>query len=286
LPAARDLLQLMKPGISLALTYSALVGFLMASGPQVSFGGLLIALLGSFLGVAGAEAMSAYTDRDVDALMARTKHRPVPAGRLSARFALGYGLMLSLAAHGLLLVALGPLPFLFMLSGTVIYVLVYTALLKRRTPLNIVVGSFAGGMPLLVGSSSAGSVPPAVLFAYLLIVIWTPAHIWSLSLHYRDDYRRGGIPMLPAVLAAEAAPRAVGLASLALFSASMLGAVAGLGSAYYAGLLPLNAALLALSLPFLRGKGDRALPLFRFTNTYLLLSLGLMALDSVLFRAL
>jgi protoheme IX farnesyltransferase len=283
-PRARDLLELIKPGISLSLTYSALIGYLLGSAPSFSAPGLVTALLGVLLGVSGAEAMSAYTDREVDSLMLRTMRRPVPGGRVSPKLALAFGLALSAAAHLLLLMAFGPVPFLFLLLGTLIYVVLYTVVLKRRTPLNIIIGSFAGGMPLLVGSAAAGSLPASSLFAFALIVVWTPVHIWSLSLHYRDDYRRAGVPMLPAVVQEREAARLVGASGLVLAGFSFLALLANFGLLYYIGALLLNVQLVRRVLSLAGRHAGSPLALFRFTNVYLMLALTLMGLDSVLFH--
>ena len=194
-----DYLALLKPRVMSLVVFTGVVGLVLAPG-HIDVATALTALLCIAVGAGASGALNMAYDSDIDALMSRTKGRPVPQGHLTAGTAAAFGTTLSVGAitvMGLLvnLVAAALLTFTI-----VFYVLVYTMWLKRRTPQNIVIGGLAGALPPAIGwAAVTGSlaVPPLVLVA--IIFLWTPAHFWALSLYRAEDYARARVPMLPVV---------------------------------------------------------------------------------------
>src|SRR3984885_4285019 len=194
-----DYIALMKPRVMSLVVFTAFVGLAIAPGhlhPVIAATALICIAVGA--GAAGA--LNMWYDADIDARMARTQNRPVPAGRVAPREALAFGITLA----GFAIVVLGLLVNVIagaLLAGTIgFYVLIYTMWLKRRTPQNIVIGGAAGALPPMIGWASVTgglAVEPALLF--LIIFFWTPPHFWALSLYRAQDYARAGVPMLPVV---------------------------------------------------------------------------------------
>lgn len=190
-----------KPRIWYLLAYTAFGGYVAGSGGRIDWSTALLSTLSVILASAGSEAIANYLERDIDAVMERTRNRPIPSGKIKPEWkALALGVALTLlgaaAAYSINLLAL-----LFIIVGVVDYLVVYVMLSKRKTPLSVVLGSPAGGAPVMVGYVSAsGEVTLDSLILAAMVVLWIPSHIWSLALRYRDDYRRAGIPMLPVVV--------------------------------------------------------------------------------------
>ncbi len=169
-------------------------------------------------GSAGCNTLTSYIDRDIDAVMLRTRHRPIPSGRISLRNSLRFGLVL-VGTSLVLAVTLNILSFAWMALGIVDNVVIYSMLLKRRSPLNILLGGFSGGFPVLFGWSAAtpGPVGSFSLLPVLmagLVFLWIPIHIWFLAVSYKSDYSKAGVPMLPVVIGTKSALRIITLFSL------------------------------------------------------------------------
>ena len=158
-------------------------------------------LVGGSLAAGGANSLNHFWDRDIDAKMKRTTNRPVASGSVAPANALVFGTVLNLIAFGLLYYYANLLSALLTLSATLFYLFVYTMLLKRITPQNIVIGGAAGSIPPAVGwAAVTGNVlDPAPFFLFLIVFFWTPPHFWALSLILKDDYANAGVPMLPVV---------------------------------------------------------------------------------------
>jgi heme o synthase len=197
-----DYIELMKPRVMSLVVFTALVGLVLAPvhmHPVMAFTALLCIAVGA--GAAGA--LNMWYDADIDARMARTAARPIPAGRLARGEALAFGLTLA----GFAVVVLGLLVNIFaalLLAVTIgFYVGIYTVWLKRLTPQNIVIGGAAGALPPVIGWAAAtGTVAIEPLLLFLIVFLWTPPHFWALSLYRADDYARAGVPMLPVVAGA------------------------------------------------------------------------------------
>jgi protoheme IX farnesyltransferase len=195
-----DLIALTKPRvISLLLLTAIAPMFLTDRGlPPLALIGWV--LLGGYLMAGGANAINMWFDRDIDATMARTRLRPIPAGRIPAGAALLFGTALGAMAFLIFWRFVNPLAAWLALGGLVFYVLVYTVWLKRTTAQNIVIGGAAGAIPPLVGwAAMTNSLDLSALYLFAIIFYWTPPHFWALALIKQQDYARAGIPMLPVV---------------------------------------------------------------------------------------
>ena len=171
---------------------------------------VLWTLVGGTLAAGCANTLNCYLDRDIDVLMHRTERRPLVTGEVAPREALLFGLVLGVAALALLAGLVNVLSAALALAAILFYVVVYTMLLKRRTPQNIVWGGAAGCMPVLIGwAAVTDSLSWAALVLFGIIFLWTPPHYWPLSLKFRDDYSRAGVPMLPVVASATAVSRKI-----------------------------------------------------------------------------
>jgi heme o synthase len=222
-----DYLALMKPRVMSLVMFTALVGLLLAPGhvhPVVGFSALLAIAVGA--GASGA--LNMWYDADIDALMSRTRRRPIPAGRMSREEALAFGLILAVGSVMVLGLFTNPLA-AFLLAFTIaFYVVVYTMWLKRLTPQNIVIGGAAGALPPVVAwASVTGTVSLESMVLFAIIFMWTPPHFWALALFKSDDYRRAGVPMLPVVAGPAETRRQILYYTLVLVPTGMLPYVLG-----------------------------------------------------------
>jgi heme o synthase len=269
---ARDYVSLAKPRIIVLLLITEVATMIIAARGIPSFALLFWAALGGALASGGSGAINCWYDRDIDRVMARTCSRPLPSGRIVPWRALTFGVSLISASVVVFTLAVNTLAAALALAGALFYVFIYTMLLKRRTPLNIVIGGAAGAFPPLVGWAAVqGNIgwPAFVLFA--VVFLWTPPHFWSLALLLRRDYRNASVPMLPGIIGTARTHRRILLYLVALIGASLLpGLVLGIG--YTAGAAVLGGGYLALAL-WARAKatsGATAL-LFHYSLAYLAL---------------
>jgi heme o synthase len=279
---AGDYLALMKPRVMSLVVFTALVGLVLAPGhihPVIG----LTALICIAVGAGASGALNMWYDADIDARMARTAARPIPAGRLRPGEVLALGLILagfSVVVLGLL-VNVAAAALLALTIG--FYVIIYTMWLKRSTPQNIVIGGAAGALPPVIGwASVTGSVSLEPIMLFLIIFMWTPPHFWALALYRKDDYVRAGVPMLPVVSGERATRRQILLYTLIL---APLGAAPWLmgyvGVAYGATAIVGGAVMVALALRILVEKeGYKASKqMFAFSILYLFLLFAVMLAD-------
>ena len=287
---ARDWIALLKPRVMSLVVFSALIGLLVAPGhlhPVLAFTAVLCVAVAA--GACGAINM--WYDRDIDAIMRRTRNRPIPAGRIEPGAALGYGIVLAVGSVLVMGIALNAVAAAVLALSIGFYVFVYTMWLKRRTPQNIVIGGAAGAFPPVVGWAAAtGSIDliPLVLFA--IIFVWTPPHFWSLALFANEDYRRAGVPMLPVVAGARETRRQIVLYTILLVPVTLTPWFLGFSGPVYA------AAAAVLGLGFLvsvwRVATDRqdeagvsltndapARAAFKYSIAYLFILLAALAID-------
>ncbi len=195
---------LTKPRIIELLLITTVPTMFVAARGWPSPGLVLATLVGGTLSAGSANSANMYLDRDIDALMRRTSRRPLVTGAVSAPAALAFALGLQLAAFATLWLAVNPLSAVLALSAALFYVFVYTALLKRMSPQNIVIGGAAGAVPVLVGwAAVTGSLGWAPFLLFILVILWTPPHFWALAIRYRDDYANAKVPMMPVVQSIE-----------------------------------------------------------------------------------
>ena len=270
-PALADYLALLKLRIAALLLLVAASGYLVTSGPAVQPVPFLLLMVSGLLASAGASAVNHWADRDLDSVMARTRSRPIPQGRVPAVHALVLGLALLAAAMALALIV-NVLTALFIVLGFVVYVFVYTLGLKRRNVWNIVIGGFAGSCPALAGSAAAANaigLGPALIA--LLVFLWTPGHFWALAFGMKKDYAKARLPMLPALLDDRTAAKwiVISTAIVPPFALSFwVLQVSGL--AYLAVAVAAGAWILYVAFRFLRTPTARnALAGYRASGTYL-----------------
>jgi protoheme IX farnesyltransferase len=275
-----DYIELTKPKVQSLLLLSTVTTMEVAGSPSLSK--IALTCVGGYLSAGGAGAVNHYYDRDIDARMARTASRPIPAGRIAPRAALAYGVLLATLSFVLLSLTVNVLAASLALGGFVGYVGVYTMWLKRRTPQNIVIGGAAGAMPPLVGwAATRGSVSWTAVYLFAIVFYWTPPHFWALSLLMKDDYAQAGIPMMPVVRGEQETRRQILLYTLLLYAISQLPFCAGaFGGVYLVSSMVLGCAFIAGALLLYR-RADRrtALRLYLFSLLYLALLFGAMVAD-------
>lgn len=194
----KDYLEITKPKVVLMLVITAIVGMVLAQPTLPSIRLLILASLGIAMLSGAAAALNHIVDQKIDAKMARTHHRPVAKGRLSNRQALTFSFALAFAGFVLLYFEVNPLTAWLTLASLFGYAVLYTLVLKRLTPQNIVIGGLAGAMPPLLGwTSMTGEIHPHALLLVMIIFTWTPPHFWALAIFRKEDYARVNIPMLP-----------------------------------------------------------------------------------------
>ncbi|PWB84201.1 MAG: protoheme IX farnesyltransferase [Methylocystaceae bacterium] len=231
--APGDYFALLKPRVMSLVVFTALAGLLLAPTPPhpvLAFASLLSIAVGA--GASGA--LNMWYDADIDALMTRTRLRPIPAGRLLREEALAFGLVLAAMAVLTLGLVANWLAAALLAFTIFFYVVIYTMWLKRSTPMNIVIGGAAGALPPIVGFAAAtGSVSLASLVLFSIIFIWTPPHFWALALLKSEEYGRAGVPMLPNVAGGVRTRAEILIYSLALAPIGVLPYALGFASPVY-----------------------------------------------------
>ena len=194
----QDFIALTKPRIISLLLVTTAAPMFVAGNP--SWGTVLLVMLGGYLMAGGANAVNMYLDRDIDDVMARTRLRPIPSGRMSARAVLAFGVLIATAATWMLATFVNLLTGALALAGFYFYVFIYTRWLKRSSPQNIVIGGAAGAFPPLVGwAAVTNSLDLTAFFLFLIVFYWTPPHFWALALNKQRDYGNAKVPMAPLV---------------------------------------------------------------------------------------
>jgi protoheme IX farnesyltransferase len=274
----RDVIALTKPAIMSLLLVTALGGMFLAAGGVPPFHLVVATMLGGAFASGGASALNHYFDRDLDERMRRTSRRPLPGHRVSPRVAIGVGVVLNVLAFLLLATLANLLAALLALSGTLVYILVYTLWLKRTTVQNIVIGGAAGAIPPLVGwAAVADNVDLPALYLFAIVFFWTPAHFWALALLIRDDYDRAGIPMLPVVHGDRAAQWGILLYAIALVPLSVLLFLTGyVGVPYLFAALLLGGIFIGHAVRLFRAAAPRRRAVARSLYLYSLLYLALL----------
>jgi protoheme IX farnesyltransferase len=275
---------LTKPGIQTLLLATTLGAMLIAERGLPGIGLIVWTLLGGALAASGANALNCYIDRDIDAVMPRTRHRGTASGQISPRAALTFGLTLSILSFVLLATLVNLPAALLALAGNAYYVLIYTALLKRRTPQNIVIGGAAGAFPPVVGwAAVTGDTSWLAWALFAVIFFWTPPHFWSLALLKVGEYGRAQVPMLP-VVAGEAATRLQILIYTVLLTLVEIGMVwLGFSWLYLAGVAIINAVFLGQAIAlFVDPSKRRARQMFFTSLLYLFVYFAFAAADRLI----
>jgi heme o synthase len=275
-----DYLELTKPKVQSLLLLTTIATMYVAGDPSVAL--VALTCLGGYLSAGGAGAVNHWFDRDIDARMARTATRPIPAGRVRPTAALLFGCTLAALSFLELSLAVNLLAASLSFAGFLGYVLVYTVWLKRRSPQNIVIGGAAGAVPPLVGwAAVTGSVGGTAVLLFFIVFFWTPPHFWALSLLMKDEYARVGVPMLPVVRGEEETRRQILIYTVLLYAVTQLPFCAGgFGGIYLAVSMLLGLGFIAGAIRLYR-RADRrsALQLYLYSLAYLALLFCAMVAD-------
>jgi protoheme IX farnesyltransferase len=285
---AGDYLALLKPRVMSLVIFTAFVGIIAAPGvlhPLLA----LVALLAIAVGAGASGALNMWYDADIDAVMRRTRSRPVPRGAILPGEALGFGATLAVASVLLLGLAVNVLAAALLAFTIFFYVVIYTMWLKRWTPQNIVIGGAAGAFPPMIGwASVTGTIDLGAISLFLIIFMWTPPHFWALALWREGDYEAAGVPMLPNVAGRDETRKQILMYTLALVPVAFLPALLGVcGIVYVAGVAVLTAMFVyhAVNVYRLRDgeAADRACKkLFGFSILWLFLVFALVPLERLL----
>jgi protoheme IX farnesyltransferase len=242
-------LEVAKPRLIPLLLATTVGGMALSAGWPLDGVRLLCTLVGGAMAAAGAGVLNCLWEEELDRRMLRTSKRAIPSGRLAQRQAFALAVALTVGSVVVLVWGVNSLAASLALLGLCSYVLLYTAFLKPRTSLNIVIGGVAGAIPPLVGAAAAGSLGWSCWWLFTLVLVWTPAHFWALALLLREDYRLAGIPMLPVVSGVGPTAQAIGRYSSITALLSLLGILALPTGGWLYGLLvmPFNGRLLQLS---------------------------------------
>jgi len=281
----RRYLELTKPKVVALITFTAVVGTLLASPGLPPLDALVWGNLGIALAAASAAAINHVLDRRIDAQMARTRARPLPTGALSERQALAFAALLGVSSMGVLAFLVNLLTAVLTFLSLIGYAVVYTVWLKRATPQNIVIGGTAGAAPPVLGwAAVSDNIDPNALLLALIIFVWTPPHFWALAIARRDDYARAGIPMLPVTHGVAYTRLQVLLYTVLLVVVTLMPYLTRMsGLVYLAAALLLNAGFLYYALALkMTAREELPLRVFRFSVTYLMWLFAALLVDHYL----
>ncbi|MEE8496385.1 MAG: heme o synthase, partial [Xanthomonadales bacterium] len=277
--------ELCKPRVVYLIVFTAVVGMLLAVPTWPPLNTLIAGTLGIALAAASAAAINHLLDQKIDAVMARTRNRPLPSGQLGAAQVLWFALVLCVVSMTLLIVWVNSLTALLTFFSLIGYAIIYTAWLKRATPQNIVIGGAAGAAPPVLGwTAVTGSIDPNALLLFLIIYAWTPPHFWALAIHRRHDYAKANIPMLPVTHGVQFTRWHILFYTILLIIVTILPYLTGMsGLLYLSGVTVLNIGFLWYVLRLLSGKDD-SLPMqtFSYSIIYLMLLFVFLLVDHYL----
>ncbi|MGD1867071.1 MAG: heme o synthase [Phormidesmis sp.] len=283
---ARSYWQLTKPRIIPLLLIETTAGMWIAGQGQVSPMLLLVTLLSGTLAAASAQTINCIYDRDIDYDMERTRHRPIPSGRIQPKDALIFAVVMAVMSFSLLASFANLLSAMLAMLGIAVYIGVYTAWLKRSSPQNIVIGGAAGAIPPLVGwAAVTGELTLAAWVFFAIVFIWTPPHFWALAMLIQEDYAKVNVPMLPVIVGNKATAKqiwwyTVGLVPLTLlmvYPLGVCGAVYGLGAIAFGGIFLKKAWQLLGDYD----NKDLARGTFKFSIFYMMLLSAVMVIDAL-----
>ena len=278
--------QLTKPRIIPLLLITTAAAMWMASDGATDPGLFLVTVIGGMLAAASAQTMNCIYDRDIDYAMERTRNRPIPSGRVKPFHAGIFAAVLAGLSFTILVVFTNLLAALLAMAGIAFYMGIYTHLLKRHTPQNIVIGGAAGAIPALVGWAAVNnnlSIEAWILFA--IVFIWTPPHFWALSLMLKDDYAKVGVPMLPVVVGEAATAKQIWIYTLLLIPTTLLlmYPFGGAGIVYGISAVGLGGIFVYEAWKLLQAPTDKtvAKSMFKFSILYMMLLCTSIVIDSL-----
>ncbi len=265
--------ELCKPRVVYLIVFTAVVGMFLAVPGWPPLNALIAGTLGIGLAASSAAAINHLLDQRIDAVMARTRDRPLPSGQLGTKQVLSFALILCVISMTMLLIWVNSLTAVLTFLSLIGYAIIYTVWLKRATPQNIVIGGAAGAAPPVLGwTAVTGTVDPNALILFLIIYVWTPPHFWALAIHRRHDYAAADIPMLPVTHGVRFTRWQILFYTILLVIVSTLPFLTGMsGLLYMAGVTVLNIGFLWYALRLL-GEHDEGLPMqtFAYSVIYLM----------------
>jgi protoheme IX farnesyltransferase len=279
---AGEFYELTKPRVVMLIVFTAVVGMFLATPDMVPWHTLLFATLGIGLAAGAAASINHLLDRKADAVMARTRARPLPTGSLTSRQALAFALGLMALSMAVLTWAVNPLTAGLTFLSLIGYAVIYTVYLKHATPQNIVIGGAAGAAPPVLGwTAVTGEVGSDALLLFLIIFVWTPPHFWALALYRERDYAKVGIPMLPITHGSEFTRLHILLYTIVLAAVTVLPFATKMSGWFYLlGTLPLNAVFLYYAWKLYRHYNDAlAKKTFVYSIQYLAALFALLLVD-------
>jgi protoheme IX farnesyltransferase len=268
----RRYLELTKPRVVSLIVFTAVIGMFLATPGLPPFDAVVFGTLGIALVAGAAAAINCVVEKKIDAVMARTRSRPLPRGEISSLETLVLACVIGAAGLGILYAKVNALTMWLTLATFVGYAIIYTVLLKPATPQNIVIGGASGAMPPVLGwAAVANEVAPEALLLFLIIFVWTPPHFWSLALYRAREYAKAGLPMLPVTHGPEYTRLMIVLYTAALFAVTLLPyGIRMSGVLYLAAAVALGAAFFAHAVALYRRYSDAlARRTFRFSIVYL-----------------
>ncbi len=276
---------LTKPRVVALIVFTAIIGMFLATPDLPSWRALVLGSLGIWLSAASAAALNHLLDQRADAVMARTAHRPLPAGQLNSRQVLIFAIVLGVVSMAILVAGVNMLTAVLTFASLIGYAVVYTVYLKRATPQNIVIGGAAGAAPPVLGwAAVTGEVHAYALLLFLIIFVWTPPHFWALAIYRRDDYSRAQVPMLPVTHGVEYTRMHVVYYTVLLFIVTLLPYLTGMtGLIYLGGAIVLGLGFLYYAIRLLAPPNERfAMDVFNYSIVYLMALFAFLLVDHYL----
>jgi heme o synthase len=274
--------ELTKPRVVALIVFTAIIGMFLAVPGLPPLKPVLFGSLGIWLAAASAAAINHLLDQRIDALMARTAHRPLPTGGLNSRQVLVFAVALGVLSMALLVWQVNVLTAGLTFASLIGYAIVYTGFLKRATPQNIVIGGAAGAAPPLLGwAAISNTVDPHALLLFLIIFIWTPPHFWALAIFRREDYAKALIPMLPVIYGVTYTRWQILFYTVLLFVVSLLPWITGMSGLFYlGGAVVLGAVFLYYAIRLLNPPDELfAMEVFKYSIWYLMALFAFLLLD-------
>jgi protoheme IX farnesyltransferase len=269
----RSFYELTKPRVVMLIVFTSIVGTLLAVPGLPPLDALIFGNLGVALAAASAAVINHVLDERIDAQMSRTKRRPLPTGKLTARAAIAFAGLLCVLSMSILVFLVNTLTAVLTFASLIGYAVIYTVWLKRATSQNIVIGGAAGAAPPVLGwAAVTGTIEPNALLLFLIVFVWTPPHFWALAIARKDEYAKVGIPMLPVTHGVAFTRLQVLLYTLLLVAVTLMPFVTGMsGLLYLAAAILLNARFVwhAFQLK-ISERAHLPMKVFRFSITYLM----------------
>ncbi|WBA81707.1 heme o synthase [Endozoicomonas sp. GU-1] len=278
----KDYLELTKPKVVALMILTSVIGMYLATPGWVPLDILFFGNLGIALCAGAAAVINHVVDRQIDTMMARTHNRPVATGRVEPLQAVIFAFIIGSLGMAMLFVLVNPLTAWLTFASLMGYAVVYTLILKRATPQNIVIGGLAGAAPPLLGwTAVAGQFEGHGLLLVLIIFAWTPPHFWALAIHRKEEYAKADVPMLPVTHGEAYTKLHILLYTIIMFMVTLLPFLTGMsGVIYLVGATILGARFLYWSIVLLRdSRPHAAIKTFRFSITYLMLLFVVLLVD-------